>query len=589
MLKEIMERLMENKRVMGIETEYGIEGGEAGEVVRAYEGGVKEHKNFTDTNKSVILGYSDLGGHVGGDYGNLYGLNIEGYTSGLRDTVIENGGRFYVDMGHPEYCTPEVSSALELVAADKAGERIVLKSAKNAGGEIKIYKNNSDGRGNSFGCHENYLIGRHSSEDFKNSLAKLMTGFFVTRQLFTGSGKIGIESSNDFSYFNYVKDGSYSRTNLGKGSYERKSDEALETIEELGRYFIDIAEFSEVKGLLRRMFKLREEKGEMEIYQLSQRADFIKSRIGLQTTANRPIINTRDEPHADKKKYMRLHVINGDANMCEVATYLKAGTTGIVLDLIEDGLMPEILIDNPIKEMQNLSWDQSRNWNVAVKGKTISAIDVQKEYLNAAKEAYSGRDKETDDILFRWGDVLDKLKRNPMELVGVVDWVTKLHLLSHLMQSGENINDKKIKNAALQYHDLDMKRGLFNVMQTRGLVERIVKEKDIIHAVSNPGEDTRAWLRGKILGLDYVSSVDWGKFSVNDKGKKYSVSIDELFAGNRKQVGDLKGIDSDEFINLMENIDGISVSENFRIGKYVQKVININSGKKKRNKGGKNK
>ncbi len=281
-------------KVCGIETEYAV-------VLRG-----APDPNPVLASSMLINGYVE-GHRIGWDFEDespgrdARGFAREGASppeveTHLVNTVLTNGARYYVDHAHPEYSTPECSNALELVGADKAGERILARSMHAAGRligpgqEIVVYKNNSDGKGNSYGTHENYLVDR--AVPFA-SLVRHLLPWFVTRQVFTGAGKVGAEN---------------------------------------GAAAVD--------------------------YQISQRADFFEEEVGLETTLKRPIVNTRDEPHADPQKYRRLHVIVGDANLCEVATFLKVGTTAIVLAMIEDEYFEKDLsVVGPVAAMRVVSHD----------------------------------------------------------------------------------------------------------------------------------------------------------------------------------------------------------------------------------------
>ena len=297
----------------------------------------------------------------------------------LVNTVLTNGARYYVDHAHPEYSTPECSDALELVCADKAGERILARSMLAArrlaepGQEIVVYKNNSDGKGNSYGTHENYLVDR--AVPFATLVRNLLP-WFVSRQVFTGAGKVGSEN---------------------------------------GAAAVD--------------------------YQISQRADFFEEEVGLETTLKRPIVNTRDEPHADPQLYRRLHVIAGDANLCEVATFLKVGTTAIVLAMIEDGFIAKDLsIIGPVTAMRTVSHDPTCRATVELHdGGRLTAIELQWEFLRLAQKYADetgleacGGDDVGGQVLARWESVLTALERDPMTLDGQLDWVTKLALLRGL-------------------------------------------------------------------------------------------------------------------------------------------------------------
>jgi Pup amidohydrolase len=589
---------MAMRRVMGTETEYGIQDGDAGSVVGAYKRSVKRHANLSETNRSVVSGLTDVGGHIGGDYGSIahqvgqlslpfyvdascyvpplqtypaaqyrFGQESYGCESG---SMLRNGARFYVDMGHPEYSTPEASNPRDALIADKAGERIVHEAARSANKHIKIYKNNSDGNGNSYGCHENYTMRRVTSSEFQEIVAPALAPFFATRQVYVGSGKIGLEDPSRTASWSFR---GFFKGESKEPGYQRICETVLEDLDRMGRHFLDIPEFKDVERQLRELVALRSSRGEQQVYQLSQRADFFECLLGLQTTHNRPLINTRDEPHADSSKYMRLHVICGDANLSQVATYMKLGTTSLVLDLIEDGHAPRITLSNPVKAARDISSDLSRKWMVETEGgNRTSAVGIQRLYLDAAK-IYAGRDTMTDDVLRRWETTLDALETDPMGLAGSVDWVAKLYLLNHLMeQSGIGMSHPKIRNAALQYHDIDPAASLFTFMERRGVLERLVSDEEIAQGVSNPPEDTRAYLRGHAQALDAVSQVDWGGFIVKAKKDEYEVKLQSPFAGTRAQIG--SAIDDStkpsELLQILSGIEGVEITKkaSFSIGGY---------------------
>ena len=294
----------------------------------------------------------------------------------LVNAVLTNGARYYVDHAHPEYSTPECIDARSALLADKAGERILAESMRLArrtldpGEEIVVYKNNSDGKSNSYGCHENYLVDR--STPF-GEIVRTMLPWFVTRQIFCGAGKVGAEHERDAVDF-----------------------------------------------------------------QISARADFFEEEVGLETTLKRPLVNTRDEPHALPAEYRRLHVIVGDANLCEVATLLKVGTTAIVLAMVEDGAIDrDLSIVGPVNAVRTVSRDLTCRATLERRtGGTATALELQWEFLRCA-QAYAARTGlehcggETVglDVLDRWERVLSALERDPSELDGVLDWVTKLRVL----------------------------------------------------------------------------------------------------------------------------------------------------------------
>jgi proteasome accessory factor A len=377
----------------------------------------------------------------------------------LVNTVLTNGARYYVDHAHPEYSTPECSDALELVCADKAGERILARSMLAArrltepGQEIVVYKNNSDGKGNSYGTHENYLVDR--SVPF-STLVRNLLPWFVSRQVFTGAGKVGSEN--------------------GAGAVD---------------------------------------------YQISQRADFFEEEVGLETTLKRPIVNTRDEPHADPQAYRRLHVIAGDANLCEVATFLKVGTTAIVLAMIEDGFIEKDLsIIGPVHAMRTVSHDPTCRATVELlDGGRITAVELQWEFLRLAQKYADetgldacGGDDVGGTVLSRWESVLTHLEREPMHLDGQLDWVTKLALLeAYISREGLEWSDPKLSLIDLQYHDVRPERSLYEKLVRAGKVERLVDEADVQTAITVAPESTRAWFRGGCLARwpDAVVAANW--------------------------------------------------------------------------------
>jgi proteasome accessory factor A len=377
----------------------------------------------------------------------------------LVNTVLTNGARYYVDHAHPEYSTPECSDALELVCADKAGERILARSMLAArrltepGQEIVVYKNNSDGKGNSYGTHENYLVDR--AVPF-STLVRNLLPWFVSRQVFTGAGKVGSEN--------------------GAGEVD---------------------------------------------YQISQRADFFEEEVGLETTLKRPIVNTRDEPHADPQAYRRLHVIAGDANLCEVATFLKVGTTAIVLAMIEDGFIEKDLsIIGPVNAMRTVSHDPMCRATVELlDGGRITAVELQWEFLRLAQKYADetgldacGGDEVGGMVLTRWEAALTSLERDPMLLDGQLDWVTKLALLqAYIGRDDLDWSDPKLSLLDLQYHDVRPDRSLYEKLVRAGKVERLVDEADVQTAITVAPETTRAWFRGGCLARwpDAVVAANW--------------------------------------------------------------------------------
>ncbi len=373
------------------------------------------------------------------------------------NAVLTNGARYYVDHAHPEISIPEVVHALDAVLWDRAAEEIVRSSMRHAqtvlpdGAELVIYKNNSDGKGNSYGCHENYLMDR--AIPFARIIHQI-TPHFVTRQIFCGAGKVGCELP--------------------------------------GRNFDEIP------------------------FQLSQRADFFEEEVGLETTLKRPIINTRDEPHCDPEKYRRLHVIVGDANMSEVATYLKVGTTAILLAMIEDdALGDEWRLAHPVSAIRAISHDPTLRTQVKMaSGVTMSALEIQWGLLERAQKYGKSHGlavvDETvgHDVLQRWEDTLNALESDPMSLAHQVDWVAKWRLVSGLAERHDlRPGDARLKAIDLQYHDLRPERCL----ATRVGLERLVDPEDVTAAMTNPPKTTRAYFRGRCLEKypDEIVAANW--------------------------------------------------------------------------------
>jgi len=403
---------------------------------------------------------------------------------GLANVILPNGARYYVDHAHPEYSTPECSNPRDLVVWDKAGERILEASVRQVqqllppGVRLTVYKNNTDGKGNSYGCHENYLVGR--ATPFAR-IVRDLTPFFVSRQVFTGAGKVGAEGAR------------------GDG--------------------VAVA------------------------YQISQRTDFFEAEVGLETTLKRPIINTRDEPHADPEKYRRLHCIVGDANLCEVATYLKAGTTAIVLKMIEDEAVPDLSLQQPVAALHDVSWDPTCRATVHLRdGRRLTAVELQWEYLDAAK-AYCKEHEdspENAEVLSRWEAILAALEEDPMSLHRELDWVAK-HRVVEAYRERDSLawDDPKLRLIDLQYHDVDRTRGIFHRLAETGKVERLVAESEIERAVQSPPEDTRSFFRGECIRRfpDAIVAASWDSIIFDTGGEVLQrVPMREPLRGTREHV-----------------------------------------------------
>jgi proteasome accessory factor PafA2 len=406
---------------------------------------------------------------------------------GLANVILPNGARYYVDHAHPEYSTPECLSVRDLVIHDKAGERILERSLDVVAEEmptappLAIYKNNSDGKGNSYGTHENYLMDR--AVPFAD-IVRDLTPFFVTRQVFTGAGKVGAETQ----------------------------------------------------------WEDRDARG----FQLSQRADFFETEVGLETTLKRPIINTRDEPHAEPAFYRRLHVIVGDANLCEVATYLKLGTTALVLKMIEDAFLPDLTLVNPVAAIKAVSRDPSLATTVELTdGRRMTAVQLQWEYLELARK-YVDREDDTPenrDVVERWESVLQALERDPTTLADRLDWVAKRRIVQgYRERDGLDWRDPKLRAIDLQYHDVRRDRGLYHRLERSGKIERLTTDAEVDRAVMMPPEDTRAYFRGRCIAKypDAIAAASWDSL-ILDTGRDalQRIPMREPLKGTRAHVQEL--------------------------------------------------
>jgi proteasome accessory factor A len=487
-------------KVMGTEIEFGIT--------------VKNDRDFDPISSCVLLVNAYREEHSGKilwDYdqenplADARGFQVDGekYTPNQQENIarnktLVNGARYYVDHAHPEYSCPEVTNARDLVVHEKAGERVVELSRREAnallpaGAEMLIHKNNSDRKGNSYGSHENYLMDRRTS--FKQIVEHLMP-FFVTRQVFTGAGKVGSENR------------------------AHPCD-----------------------------------------YQLSQRSDFFETEVALDTMVKRPIINTRDEPHADREKYRRLHVIVGDSNMSESTIYLRNGVTAIVLSMIEDGAIDRNLsLRDPVRAIKEVSHDPSCRREIDLdRGGKASAVQVQLEYLELAQRYAGGsEDPMTRDLLARWERTLESLERDPMELSTEIDWVIKKAMIESFMErKGLDWEDPKVQMLDLQYHDLRRDRGLYYLLERQGKVERIVTDEEIAQAVWEPPVDTRAYFRGRCLSRygSEVFGVNWDSisFGIGDDPIKRVLMIEPL-KGSKAHVEQLLE-DSPTTAELVRNL-----------------------------------
>jgi proteasome accessory factor A len=386
------------------------------------------------------------------------------------NVFLRNGSRLYLDVGsHPEYATAECDDLSQLVTHDKAGERILEDLLVDAerrladegiGGDIFLFKNNTDSAGNSYGCHENYLVAR--AGEFSR-IADVLLPFLVTRQLVCGAGKV-----------------------------------------------------------------LQTPRG--AVYCLSQRAEHIWEGVSSATTRSRPIINTRDEPHADAERYRRLHVIVGDSNMSEVTTLLKVGTANLVLEMVEDGVaFRDFTLDNPIRAIREISHDLTGRRGVRLAGgREASALDIQREYYQRAVDhiARRGSDPVTDRVMELWDRTLTAVEHQDLGLIDrEIDWAIKHRLVERYRAKHRmELSNPRIAQLDLAYHDIRRGRGLFDLLQRKALVDRVTDDGEIEAAKDTPPATTRAKLRGDFIaaaqaaGRDFT--VDWVHLKLNDQAQR---------------------------------------------------------------------
>lgn len=373
---------------------------------------------------------------------------------------LTNAGRMYLDMGHLEYASPECESLVDVVASDRAGDHILQRAIDELGWSdtLSLIKNNIDHETDAtFGSHENYLVTRRFPFS-RRGLGPLVT-FLVTRQIFTGAGRIGAASPQDA--WIQMDRLIVPRAAMGRGP--------------------DAAQLP---------------------FQISQRADHIVNDFFEWVQQNRAIVNTRDEPLADPNQYRRIHLLLGDSNMAEFATALKLGTTGLVLQLIEEGHAPRDLeIAEPVETLQEISQDQDRQWLVHLQsGKSLSAIDVQEQFLAAAQANCRGQDEETDWVLAQWEAVLRDLRGDYAKLVGRVDWASKLWLLEAYREAEQvDWRDPMLKSLDLEYHNLHPDKSLYQGLLLEGRVPRLTTDTAITLAMNHAPKNTRAFGRSELV------------------------------------------------------------------------------------------
>ena len=515
-------------KVVGIEQEYAIKAKREDVIsafhascglVNAYAGKL----GLRDPGVGMIWDYAhetpfqDIRGP---DFGKRTGQEvISNEDNQLINAALPNGARLYTDHAHPEYSTPECLSARDAVACDKAGELILLdvldavnSRMPSSESEISLYKNNTDQQGHSYGCHENYLMDARAHEEnlirIPQNAVKLLVPFLVTRQIYAGSGKVGAERPDSHD----------------------------------------------------------------TIYQLSQRADFMETIFSLETMYDRPLINTREEHHADAKRFRRLHLILGDANMCEFAAFLKIGSTQITLQMMEDKyLNGDFTLPNPLNTIKRVSERFNGPFELADGGKT-TAMEIQRWFLERAKEYCRDRGEEAvpeaDLILECWEYALEGLEQlqlspefdirdDPMGLIGRLDWVLKLWLLNRYRDGkGLDWKNQTLKVLDLHYHNIDARDGFFYRLQEEGITERMLDDDEIIRFIREPPSDTRAYFRGKCIEKfpKEMHLVNWEVVGF-DQGDVYRmIPLLNPLKGTREQFEEVfnQASDSAELLDLIQ-------------------------------------
>ncbi|MFI0431645.1 MAG: depupylase/deamidase Dop [Candidatus Nanopelagicales bacterium] len=488
---------MSVRRVMGIETEYGITAPR------------QPGANAVVLSTHIVNAYASSIGLTGQrstrwDYQEEFPLrDARGYDlsraeadpsqltdedPGLANVILPNGARLYVDHAHPEYSAPEVTSPRAALVYDRAGMLVMARAAALASaipdvGPIQLYKNNTDNKGASYGTHENYLMSR--ATPFAD-IVRYLTPFFVSRAVVCGAGRVGIGQD-----------------------------------------------------------------GRSAGFQLSSRADFFETEVGLETTLKRPIINTRDEPHADPEQYRRLHVIVGDANLAETSTYLKLGTTSLVIAMIEAGWpIGDLMPVTPVTALHTISHDPGLKAVVELRdGRRLTGVQLQREFADQAARFVGATygtdtDEQTADVVQRWHTVLDALERDPGDLADQLDWPAKLRLLEgYRRRDGLDWSAARLELIDVQYSDVRPSKGLALALEARGQLRRLTTDDEVSAALEAPPHDTRAYFRGECIRRyrDSVAAASWDSviFDVPTSEPLIRVPTLDPLRGTRAHVADL--------------------------------------------------
>ena len=505
------------KRVFGLETEYGITVNGA-EIVDVVAESIELVRRYTEHGALMKWDYELEDPHLDvrgfrarellqdTDESAYYEIDKNrplSFEEIKSDLVLSNGARFYNDHAHPEYSTPECTTLRQIVAQEKAGERILAECARRRNlklppaNEVRLYKNNTDFVGHSYGCHDNFLIPRALPWD---RIVNGILPFLITRQIFAGAGKMGVEAESAPS--------------------------------------------------------------QPGVYQISQRADFFSVLVSIDTMNRRPLVNTRDEPHADATRYRRFHVILGDSNMSEWATAMKIGTTALVLDLIEQGAAPQLEIAQPIDANKSISRDETYDWIIELKdGRKISAIDVQRIYLRAAANLENGLSEDRQWVLREWENVLNDLERDPMSTRDRVDWAAKKFLLNALREEEKlSWTDPWLQSIDLEYHNLDRDVGLYYELVRKGLIRRFTTEEEIKTSIFSPPETTRAFFRGRAVARfnDEIVSIQWDEMVFTNGSQPHRIALPEAAMDPRLDAlnqAARNGKNFAEFMNAVAQVD----------------------------------
>lgn len=487
-----------DRRICGLETEFGC-------LVRDRKVGSPE--SVVEAVKDHVFYERKLGAI------DLHARNYA-FEPARAGGFLINGGRLYVDAvgSHEEYATAECVDLLDLVAQDKAGHRILTETLEEMGlSESVSFHNNSVDHfaGHTFGCHENYLVDLEMN-GFMESISTLLP-FLVTRQIYAGVGRVGGHRINHRDFRNSVMT--------------------------LGEHEVDYMWVSNVYGV---------EIDTSVDFQLSQRADHILRAVSSRVRFNRAIINPKWETYYTYNNLHRLHVLFGEANMSEYATFLKVGATCLVLEMAEADLLPDTLrLKDPIETLRSVSRDPTYRWLVRLQnGKTLGAVDLQRIYLDLALRHLRGKSRQTDWVLREWESVLDALERDPMELADRLDWVAKKALFTQFLEAqGGSWQDDVLQSLDLEYHNVNPEQGLFYGLQSSGAVRRLLEDEDIREATHTPPQNTRARGRAQMVAQILKSGsrtylVDWDGVHL---GKDKHIALTNPFKTYQREASQLLG------------------------------------------------